>query len=203
MTLTHGTAGTAADTADAACGIAAAAGTGLPDPCGCPCGCPCGAAAAEAVPRRTALLAGVGLVAALAAGCAAGGGGTLAPAAPPSGGGQDGTGSPGAGSGSGAGAGAGSVGQVLVRTADLPVGGGVVVGRTYVVTQPRQGRFTAFSARCTNAGCPVEAVAGGTVNCPCHGSRFDIADGSVVHGPASRPLAPQAVTVSDGSVRLA
>jgi Rieske Fe-S protein len=79
----------------------------------------------------------------------------------------------------------------------------VVVDRKYVVTQPQQGVFKAFSARCPHAGCAVNAVSGGTVNCPCHGSRFDIADGSVKGGPAPTGLTAQGIAVRDGGVHLA
>jgi len=58
-----------------------------------------------------------------------------------------------------------------------------------VVTQPVSGTFKAFSATCTHQGCAVSEVANGTINCPCHGSRFAVADGSVTAGPATTPLA--------------
>lgn len=160
------------------------------------CACGCAETPARGVPRRTAMLAGAGLAAALAAGCASNGTSSTSVAAAPSGGD--------AGNGAGsAGAGGGSAGQTLVKTSEVPVGGGVVVNKTYVVTQPRQGEFKAFSAICTHAGCPVNSVSGGTINCPCHGSRFSIADGSVAGGPAPSGLPAQAVTVSGGSVHLA
>jgi Rieske Fe-S protein len=91
----------------------------------------------------------------------------------------------------------------LARTAEIPVGGGAVfpVNRV-VVTQPSSGQFRAFSAICSHEGCMVNQVADGTVNCPCHGSRFSISDGSVVRGPATHPLHPRSITVRDGSVVL-
>jgi Rieske Fe-S protein len=94
-------------------------------------------------------------------------------------------------------------GTDLARTAEIPVGGGAVfpVNRV-VVTQPSSGQFRAFSAICSHEGCTVNQVADGTVNCPCHGSRFSISDGSVVRGPATHPLHPRSITVRDGSVVL-
>lgn len=78
-------------------------------------------------------------------------------------------------------------GPVIARTRDIPVGGGVVIEDKYVVTRPRKNVFRAFSAVCTHQGCPVADVRNGTINCPCHGSRFAITDGSVLEGPAERP----------------
>ena len=71
-----------------------------------------------------------------------------------------------------------------------------------VVTQPAAGTFKAFSAVCTHQGCTVSRVAAGTINCPCHGSKYDIRDGSVVNGPASRPLEERQVTVSGTTIQL-
>ncbi len=99
---------------------------------------------------------------------------------------------------------AGSLGDRLASTSDIPVGGGTVIaGKKVVVTQPVSGTFAAFSAICTHRGCTVNKVANGTIDCPCHGSRFAIADGSVVEGPASRPLARRQITVSGDAIELA
>ncbi|MBF6212874.1 Rieske (2Fe-2S) protein [Nocardia puris] len=87
---------------------------------------------------------------------------------------------------------------VLAKTADVPVGGGVVVGDT-VVTQPTAGTFVGLDSRCTHAGCRVREVSGGTVNCACHGSAFAL-DGAVVTGPATQPLATKAVRVEGDSI---
>lgn len=95
-------------------------------------------------------------------------------------------------------------GAVLAKTADIPVGGGKIFkDEGVVVTQPAKGRFKAFSNRCTHKQCPVTSVEGGTINCACHGSKFDINDGSVKQNPAPRPLPAKGITVEDGSVKLA
>jgi Rieske Fe-S protein len=92
----------------------------------------------------------------------------------------------------------GDGGSGLIRTAAVPVGGGVIVaGARVVVTQPAPGVFVAFDTTCPHQGCTVRAVAAGTINCFCHGSRFRIADGSVAGGPATRPLTPRPVVVRD------
>lgn len=89
-------------------------------------------------------------------------------------------------------------GEVLAATSDVPVGSGTIVGEV-VVTQPAAGEFRAFSAVCTHTGCLVNKVADGTIDCPCHGSRFSL-DGAVVNGPAEKPLTPVAVRVQGDSV---
>ncbi|MEJ3746704.1 Rieske (2Fe-2S) protein [Actinomycetes bacterium KLBMP 9797] len=92
----------------------------------------------------------------------------------------------------------------LARLGDIPVGGGKIFGdQKVVVTQPQAGTVKAFSTACTHQGCEVTTVEDGTINCPCHGSRFAIADGSVDGGPAPRPLSPVAVTVTGDAITLA
>ena len=90
---------------------------------------------------------------------------------------------------------------VLASTADIPVGGGkILADKKIVITQPKAGTFDAFTAVCTHQGCIVGSVAGGTINCPCHGSKFSIADGSVVNGPAASPLAHVSIKVQGTSI---
>ncbi|WP_055492613.1 Rieske (2Fe-2S) protein [Streptomyces sp. TP-A0356] len=97
-----------------------------------------------------------------------------------------------------------SGGHELARTREIPVGGGKIFKQQkVVVTQPTKGDFKAFSAICTHEGCTVGTVADGTIDCPCHGSRFRIADASVAHGPATRPLPPKKITVEGDTIRLA
>jgi Rieske Fe-S protein len=94
-----------------------------------------------------------------------------------------------------------SSGHLLARLDQVPAGGGVVVGKdAVVVTRTASGDVHAFSAVCTHQGCTVNHVGGGTIDCPCHGSRFDAQTGAVRAGPATRPLAPVAVSVRDGGI---
>jgi Rieske Fe-S protein len=76
-----------------------------------------------------------------------------------------------------------------------------VVLDEFVVTQPSEGVFKGFSSTCTHAGCAVAEVADGTINCPCHGSKFNL-DGTVANGPAARPLEARAVSVQGDSIVL-
>ncbi|GAB2672685.1 Rieske (2Fe-2S) protein [Nocardia goodfellowii] len=86
----------------------------------------------------------------------------------------------------------------IAKTADIPVGGGKIIGST-VLTQPAAGQFVGLDATCTHAGCKVNEIAGGTINCPCHGSKFNL-DGSVANGPATRPLKTKSVRVEGDSI---
>lgn len=101
-------------------------------------------------------------------------------------------------SGSAESSGSAGTGEALTKTADVPVGSGVIVGKT-VVTQPTAGDFKAFSAVCTHSGCLVNKIADGTIDCPCHGSKFSL-DGAVVDGPAEKPLEPVSVRVQGDSI---
>ncbi|MEV4920375.1 Rieske (2Fe-2S) protein [Streptomyces tirandamycinicus] len=148
----------------------------------------------DAVARRTVVRAGAaGALAATAAGCSrygeeSGGGTTPPPAAERTGG----TAPPPA-----------DGGRRLGTTSEVPEGGGkVFTAEKVVVTQPVAGDFRAFSAVCTHQGCLVDKVADGTIDCPCHGSEFDAANGAVVKGPATRPLAERRITVSGDEIRL-
>jgi Rieske Fe-S protein len=90
---------------------------------------------------------------------------------------------------------------VLARTTDIPVGGGkILTDKKIVITEPQSGTFKAFTAVCTHQGCIVNSVSGGTINCPCHGSKFSIVNGSVVNGPAPSPLAPVGIEVEGTSI---
>jgi glycine/D-amino acid oxidase-like deaminating enzyme/nitrite reductase/ring-hydroxylating ferredoxin subunit len=75
---------------------------------------------------------------------------------------------------------------------DLPAGTGAVMrigGQRSAVYRDDSGDLHAVSATCTHLGCTVAFNdAEKTWDCPCHGSRFD-PDGTVLHGPATSPLA--------------
>lgn len=103
----------------------------------------------------------------------------------------------------GSSAAAGGSGTPLAKTSEIQVGGGKIFSdEKVVVTQPSAGQFKAFSSTCTHMGCQVAAVSDGTIDCPCHGSRFSIADGSVQGGPAPAPLPAMDITVTGGEIML-
>ena len=63
-----------------------------------------------------------------------------------------------------------------------------VVGETPVVLTRSEGRVIAMHDRCSHRGCSLAGtgtVADGYIECGCHGSRFSLADGDVLRGPAT------------------
>ena len=168
--------------------------TGVTPPAAAAAVCP-GAAASGDTSRRAVIGMAVG-VGALCAGCATYGTSAGAPET------TEQTNPPAAGSGTPP-AGAAAPAP-LAQTSAVPVGGATILtDRRIVLAQPTAGTYKAFTAVCTHQGCTVSSIADGLIICPCHGSRFHLADGSVESGPASRPLAPIAIKVTDGKISLA
>jgi nitrite reductase/ring-hydroxylating ferredoxin subunit len=100
--------------------------------------------------------------------------------------------------------GGGGGADVIAATKDVPDGGGVILDNpAIVITQPSSGEFKGFSPICTHQGCTVASVSDGTINCPCHGSQFSIADGGVVGGPAPAPLPQIKISVHGSDISLA
>jgi Rieske Fe-S protein len=90
-------------------------------------------------------------------------------------------------------------GSALATKADIPEGGGIITA-DYVITQPTAGTFKAFSKVCTHQGCDVSKVDGGTISCPCHGSKFSIDTGEPTTGPATKALAETKVKVDGDNI---
>jgi 3-phenylpropionate/trans-cinnamate dioxygenase ferredoxin subunit len=67
-------------------------------------------------------------------------------------------------------------------------------------------RLYAFDDLCTCAdqACPLSGglLTGTTIMCQCHGSRFDIATGAVVDGPATEALSLHEVQEVEGSIQV-
>ena len=60
-----------------------------------------------------------------------------------------------------------------------------------------EGTFYALNDICTHRGCSLSEgeLDGTTLECICHGSRFDVSTGDVVRGPAERSVQVYAVRV--------
>jgi Rieske Fe-S protein len=155
---------------------------------------------------RRGVLAGVGLVGLAGAVSACGSGGSSSSsagtnAAPPP---DSGVASPAPSSASrGAASTGGAQGSALATTSEIPVGSGkIFTTEKVVVTQPNSGDFKAFSAVCTHMGCIVSTISDGTIDCPCHGSKYSISTGAVLGGPAPSPLPAQSINVSGSNIFL-
>lgn len=58
------------------------------------------------------------------------------------------------------------------------------------------GQWKAFGATCTHQPCTVQyGGSGSSIHCPCHGATFSTSNGSVLGGPAPRPLPEYGVHV--------
>ena len=79
----------------------------------------------------------------------------------------------------------------------------LVGDRRLVLARTEQG-YVAFDDRCTHRGGPLSdgTLACGHVQCPWHGSQFDVHDGSVKHGPAENPIGTYEVETKAGRVLL-
>ena len=73
-----------------------------------------------------------------------------------------------------------------------PTTDGVSFHGPVILRASKDGEVNALSARCPHLGCLINQRDGDNLVCPCHGSRFR-ADGSVITGPATHPLAPLAL----------
>jgi Rieske Fe-S protein len=105
-------------------------------------------------------------------------------------------------SGGATGGSSGAGGPLSVKETEIPVGSGKIFPDAQtVITQPKEGEFKAFSAICTHQGCVVGTVTN-TINCPCHGSKYSITDGSVVNPPAPQPLPAKTIKVSGDTLTV-
>ncbi|AZA12415.1 Rieske (2Fe-2S) protein [Corynebacterium gerontici] len=88
-----------------------------------------------------------------------------------------------------------------LAVSDVPVGSAVIVDK-YIIAQPKDGEYKAYSTVCPHQGAPITIVEGSQVKCTKHGSVFDISDGHVVNGPAQQPLQEVPAKVEEGKVHV-
>ena len=73
---------------------------------------------------------------------------------------------------------------------------------SFLVARTAQESFSALTSACTHDRCTVSGYNGSQFECPCHGSRFTTS-GTVVNGPASRPLQQYATQYANGVLTFA
>lgn len=83
----------------------------------------------------------------------------------------------------------------------VPVGSGVVSG-SYVVVQPTEGEFKAYTAVCPHQGCLVRTITEEEIVCPCHSSGFSTQDGAKLYGPANDGLKKAKVADNGDSLQV-
>jgi thiosulfate dehydrogenase [quinone] large subunit len=100
-----------------------------------------------------------------------------------------------------------SFGTLIGAAADVPVGssGTFTVpggnGDPGLVIQAAASQFVAYDAVCPHAGCTVMyQPSANLIVCPCHGSEFEVASGSVINGPAPHGLTALAITDHAGQL---
>jgi len=73
---------------------------------------------------------------------------------------------------------------------------------TLVLLANVAGEYYAIGNKCTHRGCKLSSgtLDGEIVKCPCHGSKFNVKTGEVMHGPANKPEPKYTVKVEKDQV---
>jgi 3-phenylpropionate/trans-cinnamate dioxygenase ferredoxin component len=66
------------------------------------------------------------------------------------------------------------------------------------------GKLYAFDDLCPHQACPLSAglLTGTTLMCQCHGSQFDVTNGAVLHGPATKALTTHETREENGQIQI-
>lgn len=88
---------------------------------------------------------------------------------------------------------------------ELPSGRmiGALIDNTKVLVANMDGTYYALGDVCTHRGCRLSGgmlKENGIVECPCHGSNFDVKTGRVTKGPATAPERVFQVKVEEDNV---
>jgi len=80
----------------------------------------------------------------------------------------------------------------------------VRAGSKRIVLARTERGHVAFDDRCTHKGGPLSdgTLACGVVQCPWHGSQFDVASGAVEQGPAAEGIHTYDVAEHDGRIYI-
>ena len=95
---------------------------------------------------------------------------------------------------------------VIALTKDLPPGKmkGIESNGKSILLANFNGEYFAIGNICTHEGCTISggALRGERVQCPCHGSTFDIRTGAVLMGPAQNPEPSHKLKVAGDQIFL-
>jgi nitrite reductase/ring-hydroxylating ferredoxin subunit len=96
--------------------------------------------------------------------------------------------------------------MIKASTHNIPAGTmvGIDSGDKSILIANVDGQFYAINNICTHMGCSLSngTLRGNQVQCPCHGSTFDVTNGSLVHGPARLPEPSYKVTVEGENISV-
>ena len=94
--------------------------------------------------------------------------------------------------------------EKVAQTSEVPEGTTKVVkvGGIDVMVANIEGTLYAIANTCTHVGGPLGKgkLAGSVIQCPWHGSKFDVKTGAVVGGPAQKPEPTFQVKVENSAV---
>jgi len=81
---------------------------------------------------------------------------------------------------------------------------GVKVDNRDVLVANLNGKIVALDNKCTHMRCRVStgSLENGVVECPCHGSKFDLLTGEVKQGPATKPLSKYDVVIEEQRIMV-
>ncbi len=92
----------------------------------------------------------------------------------------------------------------VASTSEIPEGKmrKVLVGEHQVLLANVKSKYYAIGNVCTHVGGPLDrgVLEDNVVQCPLHGSRFDVTNGQVKRGPAARPEPVYEVKVESGNI---
>jgi nitrite reductase/ring-hydroxylating ferredoxin subunit len=92
----------------------------------------------------------------------------------------------------------------VASTSEIPEGKmkRVIVGSQQVLVVNAKGKYYAIGNVCTHLGGPLDRgiLQGNEVECPLHRSHFDVTNGQVKRGPATRPEPVYDVKVESGNI---
>ena len=94
--------------------------------------------------------------------------------------------------------------EEVAKTSEVPAGAMkiVKVAGVEVIVANVEGKLYAIANKCTHVGGPLGRgkLVGSVIQCPWHGSKFDVKSGAVVGGPAQKPEPTFQVEVDDSAV---
>jgi nitrite reductase/ring-hydroxylating ferredoxin subunit len=92
----------------------------------------------------------------------------------------------------------------VASTSEIPEGKmkRVMVSGAQVLVSNMKGKYYAIGNVCTHMGGPLDQgiLEGHEVECPWHGSHFDVTSGQVKRGPATRPEPVYEIKTEAGSI---